>query len=663
MAVKPGDPDAVIITGSRWFIFNNDIGWNDNDIQHFNPATVNLVSPGKYLPRPMYTVVFNPDQPGEVFVGTGDNIMRSEDNGNTFFPTTAGYGSSNLYRVAAFGVEGEGGERSILSGTQSHGIIKNANYWRNQITLDTNPSEIDSTWSPATKRFGTLVGPGGFGTTQNASQIAISYLYPGSVAFEGADQGLVKSDATYGGGLSEFYSLPFNTDTVLRPSTGVVDSVIYQSLTGITDNQIFINRTNATGEPGALADNSPSYPMHAFALDEHILDGHVAPANASQEELLSFPDRDSLQKLPHYLYYTSKRYVWIVNFTFGSPEGLNPRWDRITNDLTAGSQATEFYTSLTPVGNGTDIIYVGTSQGRIFRIEGATDFQNYDATLGGPNVIEVTSDDRLFLDYRLTMIGRWITDIAVNPDDPDQIVVTFAGYGGEEPLAYVWYINEASSDEPDYFDMFEGPGTGAFEQAYAAEFVEDPQTGDNILLVGTESGLYSTREISQEPTWTTELPSEYGVQPVYDIFTRKYKTVIVDDRTGDFRLQQDNTIFIASHGNGVWSTNDLRFSGRDGEEAETIDFDNTLVQLYPNPTEKGNGATISLELPQDASVRTAVYSLDGRRVSNLKPNAFLAGKQEIELSAQSLQPGMYIVEVEVTDAQQTHTHSIKWVIK
>ncbi|MEZ4688434.1 MAG: T9SS type A sorting domain-containing protein, partial [Bacteroidia bacterium] len=395
--------------------------------------------------------------------------------------------------------------------------------------------------------------------------------------------------------------------------------------------------------------------------DEYIPAEYVAPANASMTELLNYPDRDSIQKLPHYLYYTSGRFAWLVNFTFGSPDGLNPRWDRITNDLRG--QSDEIYTCMTAAEDGTNTIYIGTSQAKIFRIQGATDFENYVATKNGANVIEVTSNDRVLIDYSLTMFGRWITDIAVNPDNPEQIVVTFAGYGGPDPLGYVWYINNVSGSNPEYFSMFPGPGTNDFEQAYSAEFVKDPQTGETVLLVGTESGLYSTREISEQPTWTTELPSEYGFQPVYDIFVRKYNTVIVDDRTGDFRLKQDNTVFVASHGNGVWSTTDLSYAGRDGEEEGELVITDPFVRLYPNPSEQGSSAKIAVELPADAQINTAVYSLDGRRVMQLNTTGYLSGKHEIDLPAQGLLPGIYIVEVQISDAKQTITHSTKWVIK
>lgn len=659
MAVKPGDPDALIVTGNNWFTYTDALGWNKDDVQHFDPN--DFFNPGKYLPRPIYTVAFNPNNPDEAFIGTGSTIMRSEDKVRTFQPTTAGYGSSNLVRVAAWGVEGEGGERAVVASSDRHGVIHNQNYWKSQITPDTNPDDIDSTWSPATNRFGTLSGPGGLGNTENYSQLGLSYLYPGSMVVEGSDQGLVKSDGTYGRTFSQFYGLPFNTELVERPSSGLIDSLTYKKFLGIQGDDIFINRTNPTAEPANLIDSEPQYPMHAFALDEYIPDNYIAPANATDSELLAYPDRDSIQKLPHYLYYTSKKYVWLVNFAFGSNEGLNPRWDRISNNMLSRA-IPEYYTCITPASDGSNSIYIGTSAGKIFRIDNAPEFEFYNAEVNLQNVVEVSAGAPAI--YQQFMDGRWITDIAINPDVEGQIIVSFAGYGGEDPIAYTWFIDQANTFTPTFNTIDAGPG--GYEQVYSVEFVKDPATDETVILAGTESGLYSTRELSAFPTWTSELPSSYGKQPVYDIFVRKYKTIIVDDRTGDFRLKRDNTVFIASHGNGVWSTNELRYNdGRTGNESgeEPLTITDPVVSIFPNPSEKGTAAQIGITLPANAQVQATVYTLDGRQVNQVARTAFEAGSHRMDLPSEDLQTGMYLVEVRITDGTQTVNHTLKWVVR
>ncbi|MFK7972882.1 MAG: T9SS type A sorting domain-containing protein [Bacteroidia bacterium] len=662
MTVKPGDPDELIVTGNNWFIYNNELGWSKNGVQHFDANSI--FAPGKYLPTPIYSIAINPNDPSEMFVGTGSNIMRSLDRGNTFRPTTAGYGSSNIVRVGAWSVYGEGGQRAVLASTDIHGVTTNVNYWKNQIGPDTNPGDIDSTWSPATKRFGTLEGAGGGRNSQNYSQLAFSYLFPGSMIVEGADQGLVKSDGTFGSSFAPFYSLPLNTDTILRPSSGVVDSVVYRGLDGISGSDIFIDRANASvtsaSDIGSLFDASPAYPMHAFAIDEYIPDNYIAPGDASLSELLEYPDRDSLQKLPNYVYYTSKRYAWLVNFTFSSGNGLNPRWDRISNNVLGRE---EFFTVVTPASDGSNSVYFGTSAGKIFRIDAAPDLDFYNATLNSGNIIEISSQaGGAPIDYTSTMDGRWITDIAVNPEDPSQIAVTFAGYGGEDPLSYLWLIEGANTITTTFIPVFDGPG--GFEQAYAAQFAKDPSSGDVTLLVGTESGLYSTKDLNDSPTWKSEMPASYGKHPIYDIYLQKYKTIIVDDRTGDFRLQEDNTIYVGSHGNGVWSTTDLGFSGRTGGGivGEEITISDPVVKLYPNPSEGAN-TQIGIALPGDAQVEATVYTMDGRQIATINRQGYLAGEHVLDLTSNNIQPGIYLVQVQITDAQQTANTTLKWVVK
>jgi len=79
------------------------------------------------------------------------------------------------------------------------------------------------------------------------------------------------------------------------------------------------------------------------------------------------------------------------------------------------------------------------------------------------------------------------------------------------------------------------------------------------------------------------------------------------------------------------------------------------LKNYPNPF---TSATIlSYTLPQKSEVSAALYSLDGKLVSNLLQTTQHAGQHQYQVNTSSLETGMYICRFKVNGAEQT----LKWV--
>ncbi len=634
LKVFPEDEDGVVIAGQNWFVYDKTKGW-DQSAQSFNPNSLAR----NYLPSPIYTVAFHPENPKILYVGTGGKIFRSDDRGETFYQRTKGYGATLTYSVGSIGLQGQ---ESIIAGTRSHGSILNNNFWKQPYDATTNP-----TGPPSLKGFGTV-------NRANNGQVAASYLFQGSVIVEGTDNGVTRSDGSFASTFERFYGLPLNADTSgVRPLMGIETNLSW-----------IVDRSSVDNEGGGMNDNGKLSPQTQFVLDEYIPDGVVAPPSVTNPaDLRQYPGKDSLQNIPHYLFLASSEFIWIGNYALGQKDGLLPRWDRLTNKI-LGNAGDEYFTALTVSGDENHIIYVGTSKGRLFRIQGATDFSTFDASLT-QNVAELTQNA---MPPFAVMAGRWISDIDVNPKNPDQLAITFAGYGGVTPLSYTWVVDNATTS-PQFFYMSNAPKEPTYTCSWV-EYQKSPNSSetDVALFIGTETSLFSTRDVNPATPnpilsnmFTDELPATYGNIPVYDIFVRKYEGVITDEETGDYVLRNDNTLFIATHGYGIWSTKDAKFTFRQGDETPTgPSFSDVNAVVFPNPT--NGSATLRMELPYDAQVQATAFTLTGQRIGTLVQAQGQAGLQKFDFETESLNPGVYLLKVEYTSEDKPESQTIKLVV-
>lgn len=634
--VKPGTEEGLIIAGQNWYTLTESDGWVQT-AQHTNPNALAK----NYIPSPVYSLIFDPNNPKTLYIGSGTKIYRSDDQGTTFYQRTKGYGSTTTFSVTSVGMEGK---ESIIAGTANNGVILNNNWWKDLYDPNTNPSG-----PPSLKGFG-IIGASDLGS------VAASYLYPGSMIIQGTDWGVLRSDGSFGGTFERFYGVPLKTDSFGRilPLTGI-DSV---------QGTWIVDRASRTATPGGLVDNL-KFPrggvsFHTpFVLDEYIPDSLITQPG---DDINAAVGRDKLQTLPHYLFLAASDYIWICNYALGDTSGLLPRWDRITNSILAGD---EYFTAIEVSGDAKHTVYAGTSKGRLIRISGATNFETFDASRT-EYVVDLTGITPSPVINN--MKGRWITDIAADPTNPDRLAITFGGYGGtplpnNPPGSYVWLVTNAST-APSYFLYRTAPK----EPAYSCEFVEE-EDGKVKLLIGTESGLFSTdgfnTPMPPNPivpgVFTRETPPEYGNQPVYDIFVRRYRQVVRDEETSEFVLYHDNTIFFASHGYGIWATKDAKFSQRGGEVTENpLVIDALHAVFYPNPTSDiGN---LRVDLVEPATVSAKLFAVDGRRVQTYVKENLDAGRHTFQIEISGLNPGVYFMEIKADGSTEKIHKTIKVVI-
>ncbi|MEO0469940.1 MAG: T9SS type A sorting domain-containing protein [Bacteroidota bacterium] len=597
LEVFPDNENEVIVAGFSWFTFKEAEGWV-NTASHTSPVF------NTYIPRNQQTVLFDPNNPEKLYVGTNEGIVRSDDRALTFSLKNKGYESMTAYSVAAIGLEGN---EAVIAGTGNQGTIYNRNY---------------ATSLPSNQAFGQV-------STRNFGEIAASYTYPGALISEGNDDGIERS-INFGESFDAFYGTttsPQVAGLTVNPSDSVID------------------RPNANAEGVGLFDAGGSA-QAPFILDEYIPENVIDDASLSKEELRA--------AAPNYVFFASKQYVWVVNGPLG--DGLQVKWNRLTDPLVNG--ITEFLTTITVSNDEDHTVYVASSQGNIWRITNGTDLTNYDASV---DVVQLNSQPSSGL---AGMNGRWISAIAVDPQNSDRVVITYSAYGGDLSAlqSLVWITNTANTNPvfgvlPDL-----NSGDNAHQRPfYSAKFVQDPGNANSVLMLGNESGLYSVTDIAGQPpffqsNWTSELP-DLNV-PVYDIEVRDFVSRITDEESQDFVLSRDNTVFVATHGRGIWSTTSLQFN-RDGRPVEPVEISDIAISLFPNP-HKGQ-AVVSVSLPEDGQVSLEIVDISGKVLELSNPTAFAAGEHEINLDLRSYSEGMYFIKVNVQSGIESYSQILKAV--
>lgn len=591
LSIYPDNPNELIIAGQNWYTLTEEDGWQLVG-QAFNPSFPT------YRESPMYAIAFHPSNPSILALGTENNLFVSRDRGETMASRNRGYGTQPILTVSSVKSELiEEGEstpyEAVIGGGKSQIIV---NHLFN--------SEL-----PSKNSFGTLSGIG-------YTKLAYSTIHPGGMIIQGTDGGLLRS-LDYGLSFEQFYQIPLSPQV---PSLAPADE------------DTIINQVDSDSEAGNLVDAAtPSQVI--WALDEFI----------PQDKIGQNTDLETLQEENQsYVFFCSKQYVWLAQGAFG--DVLQARWNRLTSALVDGRN--EVFTAMTVSKDGNHTVYVATSGGNIYRLDRAHDLANFDAEANVVHMNESLSASGL------TQIGNWISSLDIDPQNPDRLIITYAGYGGfAQGITTPLWITDNAQDSVPIFGQVRGlPETGPL---YTSKFVVDPDSQKSILLIGTEGGLLSVKGIRDlgipfipkvytfDTESLTEEISSLSTTPVTDIFVRTYSWVETDD---DINISRDYSTFVSTYGQGIWASSSF-VAPRKGTTEEKPG--NELVsyfftKVYPNPS-RGE-ASLQVNLPEKTNLEIKVLDLKGQ-IAYKEMRTEGQGIHRIELPASNLPEGLYIVEV------------------
>lgn len=396
---------------------------------------------------------------------------------------------------------------------------------------------------------------------------------------------------------------------------------------GLQDNgNFFVNSTdpvslwkqtvNGDGSFGAIPDGKPYYILS-------IQQGRVAKcAIDPQGNVTAFrridpigPNKNDYMFInplaldptdQNILYLPAGRKLYRQNNLAGI--GLTNEWDSIPQGWTLFPDTLEAFNdqnaahkfSAMAVSNNTHRLYLGTTRGKLFRID--------NANAGSPSMTALTLPN--------TVNTTYISCLAVDPDNADRVIAIYSNYA-----VYSIFLSENGGDT---WKKTGGnletniSGGGASPSVRWMSILPLPD-GKRKYFCGTSTGLFSTDTLIEHTTttqgtqWVMESPDLIGSSVVDYIDSRR----------------SDGLVVAATHGIGLFSANFTTTSAVNQQKEEV------QVRIYPNPVSE----ILRVQYEGD-DAQFVLYNNTGNRVKDVRLGA---GGGNIVVN--NLPKGIYYYEI------------------
>ena len=181
-----------------------------------------------------------------------------------------------------------------------------------------------------------------------------------------------------------------------------------------------------------------------------------------------------------------------------SGDSLTEGWDALENSVVNGQD--EIISCISNSIEPAHIVYYGTTNGSIFRIE--------NANIGQPEVERIN---------RNGMPLANVSCVAVDPNDADKIIAVYSNYGVES----LWYSEDAGQNWEAVGSNLEYSVGGAGDGPSVIWVEIVPFEERNVYLAGTTSGLFMTTEMNGDLTaWQLEADEIIGNAFIHNLDSR-----------------------------------------------------------------------------------------------------------------------------------------------
>ena len=301
------------------------------------------------------------------------------------------------------------------------------------------------------------------------------------------------------------------------------------------------------------------------------------------------------------IYYVGGEYLWRTNSA--STASSNSGWTRMDNSNVNGATISAVGVSKT---NSTHIVYYGTDDGQIFRID--------NANTGDPTPVDIWTGKGLPNGY--------VSCIAVDKTNSNKALAVFSNYN----ILSLFYTSDGGSTWTSVGGNLEENtnGTGDGPSTRWASILNF--NGQTIYLVATSTGLASTTNLNGSSiVWANEAATTIGNVVCVMVLSR----------------DSDGYIAVGTHGNGVFTA----LTTVTGIDVVSNNIPNSfaLSQNYPNPF---NPSTkIQFSIPEATNVNLTIYDQLGKKVKELLNKNFSAGKYSVDFNANNLSSGVYYYRI------------------
>ncbi|MBI4931347.1 MAG: T9SS type A sorting domain-containing protein [Bacteroidetes bacterium] len=300
---------------------------------------------------------------------------------------------------------------------------------------------------------------------------------------------------------------------------------------------------------------------------------------------------------------------------------LNGNWDSISQGWlmfpdtvpTANAKITALAVSKNPA----NILYYGTSNKRVYRID--------NANVGTPIATDITGT----VSPNLFPAGN-VSCIAIDPNDAGNVIVAFSNYS----VYSLFYSTNADSTVPTWSKVGGNlePGNGTGPSVRWATIL--PVSDGTVYLVATSTGVYATDTLTGTSTvWALQGATTIG-NSICDM---------IDTRTSD------GLVAVATHSRGVFTTNITSIN--DVVTSTGFPIANFGFQVYPNP----NSGVFNVQMSGLENVQMKgieVFNSHGEKVfESAHPHIRTSSHLQIDLSSQP--SGVYFCVMKAGEATQT----------
>ena len=330
--------------------------------------------------------------------------------------------------------------------------------------------------------------------------------------------------------------------------------------------------------------------------------------------------------------------------------GKMPEWFEISNNSVGFTGAPQCI----GYSNDANHIFVGTRDGRLYRISNLALAYNYErADVNSSQCIVSTQEIPLTIPGTSDPITQVVTSVAVDPGNPQNVLITLGNYGND---AYVLYSENALDQTP----VFESRQGNLPDMPVYSSVIE--MTDTDMGIIGTEHGIFVTENIHDESTEWTQQDSLMGAVPVFQLTQQRVSktvdTVTLVNGEEVIKIIYPGTnnygvIYAATFGRGLLRCNGFQKPVGIEDNVLNDEYETMSMVVYPNPV--GSNTTFDFEANSSNMAEISVFDLSGRKVMFLKRKV-LKGNNEIGLNLSELKAGSYVIQM--TIGTDIYTHKI-----
>jgi photosystem II stability/assembly factor-like uncharacterized protein len=208
--------------------------------------------------------------------------------------------------------------------------------------------------------------------------------------------------------------------------------------------------------------------------------------------------------------------------------------------------------------------------------------------------------------------NRYPTDIHVNPNNSQDVYVTFGGFG-------TGHVYRTTNGGTNWMNI-----SGNLPDIPHESVVIDPMYPQNIYA-GNDLGVYVTT--NSGANWY-EFRNGMPYALVFDL------TIVYPNRH----------IRAATHGNGIYERSLVQYPVGIANNNKQIPEAFKLYQNYPNPFNPSTN--IKFDLPESSNVVLRVYDITGRAVYTLVNKNLNAGSYKVKFDGSAFSSGVYFCRLE-----------------